>query len=62
MTPLAAGPFQLQVHDSSTFHDFHLTAQGVDKSTEIDTKGIVAWTVTFTDGLYKSSATRTRDS
>ena len=53
VTHLTAGTYQIQVHDNSTFHNFHLTGPGVDKSTEIDTKSVVAWTVTFTDGVHK---------
>ena len=49
---LAAGTYQIEVHDNSTFHDFHLTGPGVDMKTEVDTRSVVTWTVTFTDGVY----------
>ena len=52
VTHLAAGTYQIEVHDNSTFHDFHLTGPGVDMKTEVDTRSVVAWTVTFTDGVY----------
>jgi hypothetical protein len=53
VTHLAAGTYEVQVHDNSTSHNFHLTGPGVDKSTEVDTRGVVTWTVTFTDGVYR---------
>ena len=53
VTHLAAGTYEIQVHDNSTFHNFHLTGPGLDKSTEVDTKSVVTWTVTLTDGVYK---------
>lgn len=53
VTHLAAGTYAVQVHDNSAFHNFHLTGPGVDKETEIDTRGVVTWTVTLTDGVYK---------
>ena len=52
-THLAAGTYEIQVHDNSTFHNFHLTGPGVDQSTEVETKSVATWTVTLTDGVYK---------
>jgi hypothetical protein len=53
VTHLDAGTYEIEVHDNSTFHNFHLTGPGVDKATEVDTKGVETWLVTFTDGVYK---------
>ena len=39
VTHLTAGTYEIQVHDNSTFHNFHLTGPGVDRKTEIDFKG-----------------------
>jgi hypothetical protein len=52
MTHLDAGTYEIEVHDNSTFHDFHLTGPGVNKTTEVDTKSTESWLVTFTDGVY----------
>ena len=53
VTHLDAGTYEVQVRDNSTFHDFHLTGPGVDRSTEVEFKGETTWLVTFTDGTYK---------
>ena len=53
VTHLTAGTYAIQVHDNSTFHNFHLSGPGVDRKTEIDFKGTQTWTVTFTDGVYR---------
>jgi hypothetical protein len=50
---LAAGTYEIQVHDNSDQHNFHLTGPGVDQKTTIDYKGATTWTVTFTDGVYR---------
>jgi hypothetical protein len=53
VTHLAAGTYVIQVHDNSTFHNFHLTGPGVDQKTDVDFKGTETWTVTLTDGVYR---------
>jgi hypothetical protein len=53
VTHLTAGTYTVQVHDNSTFHNFHLTGPGVDRLTTVDFKGTTTWTITFTDGTYK---------
>ena len=53
VTHLEAGTYEVEVHDNSTFHNFHLTGPGVEKSTEVDFKGTTTWLVTFTDGVYR---------
>jgi hypothetical protein len=52
VTHLDAGTYEIEVHDNSTFHNFHLRGPGIDKTTEIDTKSTETWLVTFTDGTY----------
>ena len=34
VTHLEAGTYEVEVHDNSTFHNFHLTGPGVEKSTD----------------------------
>jgi hypothetical protein len=53
VTHLEAGTYEVEVHDNSTFHNFHLTGPGVEKSTAVDFKGTTIWLVTFTDGVYR---------
>lgn len=49
---LDAGTYTINVHDLSTFHNFHLSGPGVDQLTSVDDKQEVTWTVTLTDGTY----------
>ena len=50
---LDPGTYTLLVHDSSTFHNFHLTGPGVDVSTPVELSGDFTFTITITDGTYK---------
>ena len=52
ITNLAAGTYQLTVHDDSSLHDFHLTGAGVDDATQIGEKTTKTFTVTFKPGTY----------
>ena len=52
VTHLDAGTYTINVHDLSTFHNFHLSGPGVDQLTSVDDKQEVTWTVTLTDGTY----------
>jgi hypothetical protein len=52
VTHLDAGTYEVQVHDNSTVHNFHLRGPGVDNSTEVEFKGTTTWLVTLTDGTY----------
>jgi hypothetical protein len=49
VTDLPAGTYTIEVHDESIMHNFHLSGPGVDQRTEVETTGIVTWTVTLTD-------------
>jgi PASTA domain-containing protein/copper binding plastocyanin/azurin family protein len=53
VTHLAAGTYTVEVHDNSTFHNFHLTGPGIDQSTEVEFNGTTTWTITLTDGTYR---------
>jgi hypothetical protein len=52
ITNLAAGTYQLTVHDESAIHDFHLTGAGVDEATTVGDKTDKTFTVTFKPGTY----------
>jgi plastocyanin len=52
VTELAPGTYEIEVHDQSDIHNFHLTGPGVNQKTELDFIGTVTWTVTVTDGAY----------
>ena len=63
VTHLTAGTYEIQVHDNSTFHNFHLTGPGVDQSTEIDDEERrKPGRSRSPTGSTSSSATRTRAS
>ena len=63
VTHLAAGTYEIQVHDNSAFHNFHLNGPGVDQTTEVD----FTWHGHLDGDAHgrastSSSATRTRAS
>ena len=63
VTHLTAGTYEIQVHDNSTFHNFHLTGPGIDQKTEVDFKGDVKpGRSRSPTASTSSSATRTRAS
>jgi len=49
---LDPGTYDLQIHDRSDIHNFHLTGPGVNVSTDIDFVGDRTFTVTLKDGTY----------
>jgi plastocyanin len=49
---IAPGMYQVEVHDHSGMHNFHLTGPGVDMRTTEAFVGTVTWTVTFQNGRY----------
>jgi plastocyanin len=49
---LAAGTYTITVDDQSDAHDFHLTGEGVDETTDVSGTGMETWTVTFKAGSY----------
>jgi hypothetical protein len=52
VTTLAPGAYDIEVHDQSPFHNFHLTGPGVDKSTAVEVEETVTWSVSLVDGSY----------
>jgi plastocyanin len=52
VTSLAAGTYTITVDDQSDIHNFHLTGEGVDKSTDVGGTGMETWTVTLKAGSY----------
>ena len=53
VTSLDPGTYDIEVHDLSEEHNFHLFGPGVDQATDIGSVRDVVWTVTFTDGTYR---------
>jgi plastocyanin len=49
---LAPGSYTLLTDDKSDIHDFHLTGDGVDVSTEVGTTGTDSFDITVTSGTY----------
>lgn len=52
MTTLAAGSYDVEVHDQSPFHNFHLTGPGVDRSTAVELEETVTWSLSFAAGSF----------
>ena len=49
---LDPGTYDIEVHDFSEEHNFHLQGPGVEQATGTGNVEDVVWTVTFTDGRY----------
>src|SRR5437764_15010967 len=49
---VTAGSYTINVSDSSTIHNFHLSGPGVNKSTSIAGTGSTSWSVTLQVGTY----------
>jgi hypothetical protein len=49
---LDPGTYDIEVHDFSEEHNFHLQGPGVEQATSTGNVENVVWTVTFTDGRY----------
>jgi PASTA domain/Copper binding proteins, plastocyanin/azurin family len=53
VTSLPAGTYDIEVHDTSAAHNFHLLGPGnVDRATDVAGTGDVTWTVTLVPGTY----------
>src|SRR3954449_12057042 len=50
--PVPAGTYTLTVDDQASIHNFHLTGDGVDVSTDVSGTGEKSFTVTLTPGTY----------
>ena len=49
---VAAGTYTLKVDDQASIHNFHLTGDGVDVSTDVSGTGEKMFTVTLKPGTY----------
>jgi plastocyanin len=49
---VAAGTYTLKVDDKASIHNFHLTGDGVDVSTDVSGTGEKTFTVTLKPGTY----------
>jgi hypothetical protein len=48
----APGNYSVQVQDTATIHNFHLTGPGVDQATSVDNVESVTWPLTLGHGFY----------
>jgi hypothetical protein len=53
VTNLEPGTYDIEVHDLSEEHNFHLFGPEVDQATDIASTQDVVWTVTFENGTYR---------
>lgn len=53
VSTLAVGTYDIVVNDLSADHNFHLTGPGVNQSTTVGGTGMVTWTVTLGNGVYR---------
>ena len=49
---IAAGTYQLTVHDDSSIHNFHITGAGVDDKTSVTSAETKTFTLNLTPGTY----------
>jgi plastocyanin len=52
LTNVAAGTYQLTVHDDSAIHNFHLTGGSIDDATTVPETATKTFTVKLTPGNY----------
>jgi plastocyanin len=52
VTHLDPGTYDIEVHDRSELHNFHLHGPGVQQATAVGNLEDVVWTVMLTDGKY----------
>ncbi len=52
VTHLDPGTYDIEVHDLSQEHNFHLHGPGVNRATAVDDLEEAVWTVTLTDAKY----------
>jgi plastocyanin len=57
VTHLDPGTYDIEVHDLSEMHDFHLHGPSVQQATAVGSVENVVWTVTVTDGKYAFDCT-----
>src|SRR5215204_1402856 len=52
VTTLAPATYDVEVADSTTFHNFHLTGPGADRATGVGATGTETWTLALPEGTY----------
>lgn len=52
VTHLDPGSYDVSIDDRSILHNYHLFGPGVEQRTDVETIGMVSWTITLTDGIY----------
>lgn len=52
VTTLLPGDYDIEVSDTTAFHNFHLTGPGVDKATTVAGTETETWSVTLANGAY----------
>jgi plastocyanin len=52
VTSLQPGDYTIDVSDTATVHNFHLSGPGVDQATSVPGTGSTTWDVTLTTGSY----------
>lgn len=52
VTTLAPATYDVEVADSTTFHNFHLTGPGADRATGVGATGTETWTLALAEGTY----------
>jgi hypothetical protein len=52
VTHLDPGAYDVSIDDRSILHNYHLFGPGVEQRTEVETIGMVTWTVQLVDGTY----------
>jgi plastocyanin len=57
VTHLDPGTYDIEVHDLSEMHNFHLHGPSVQQATAVGSVENVVWTVTVTDGKYAFDCT-----
>lgn len=52
VTHLDPGLYDISIDDRSILHNYHLSGPGVEQRTDVETTGMVTWTVQLVDGTY----------
>jgi plastocyanin len=52
VTTIPPGDYELEVRDTATAHNFHLTGPGVDRATAVLETETVTWSLTLANGAY----------
>jgi hypothetical protein len=52
VSSIAAGTYQLTVHDESSIHNFHVSGSGLDDATTVPEKTTKTFTLNLTAGTY----------